>query len=260
MIIPFVKLLFLLGETTPAIPEPAPVSSESTSPCERMRYDGASYTVCSFDRDEPRLRLFLNDDTGAPYGEFDAIATSLEAQDETLVFAMNAGMYHEDRSPVGLYIEDGKALASLQTGTGYGNFHLLPNGVFYLKDGTAHVRETSSYQTLAPAPDYATQSGPMLVINNEIHPKFNPDSTSFKRRNGVGVDQETGRLYFVITDGFVTFYKFASFFRDQLDCENALFLDGSISRLYDPASSRNDIGPAMGPIVGIVRPLENASH
>ena len=103
MIIPFVKLLFLLGETTPAIPEPAPVSSESTSPCERMRYDGASYTVCSFDRDEPRLRLFLNDDTGAPYGEFDAIATSLEAQDETLVFAMNAGMYHEDRSRRSLY-------------------------------------------------------------------------------------------------------------------------------------------------------------
>ena len=167
---------------------------------------------------------------------------------------MNAGMYHEDRSPVGLYIEDGKQLAPLQTGEGYGNFHLLPNGVFFMEKGEAWVLSTGAYQIINRFPEHATQSGPMLVIDDKIHPKFNPDSTSFKRRNGVGVDAETGQLYFVLSDGWVTFHAFASFFRDELDCENALYLDGTISRLYAPSAGRNDVGTAMGPILGIVRP------
>ncbi len=45
---------------------------------------------------------------------------------------MNAGMYHEDLSPVGLYVEEGREQAILQTGGGEGNFFLKPNGVFFV--------------------------------------------------------------------------------------------------------------------------------
>lgn len=225
-------------------------------PCTHETYEGASYTTCRFDRDEPGLRLYLNDETGTPFGDFTTLDARLQEDNDTLIFAMNAGMYHEDRSPVGLYIEDGQQLARLQTGEGYGNFHLLPNGVFYIQDGEAHVAETSAYQSASPAPDFATQSGPMLVINGELHPRFRADSTSFKRRNGVGVDEETGKLYFVLSDGWVNFYSFGVLFRDHLGCENALFLDGSISRLYDAATGRNDPGLMMGPIVAIIQPKE----
>ena len=228
----------------------------SPSPCTHETYEGASYTICAFDRNEPGLRLFLNDASGTPYGDFTTLNARLQEDNDTLIFAMNAGMYHENRSPVGLYIEDGQELARLQTGEGYGNFPLLPNGVFYIQDGEAHVAETSAYQSASPDPDFATQSGPMLVINGELHPRFRADSTSFKRRNGVGVDEKTGKLYFVLSDGWVNFHSFGALFRDHLGCENALFLDGSISRLYDAVTGRNDPGLMMGPIVAIIQPKE----
>lgn len=254
----FLPLLILLGDQPPGTStSDLTTKAALTSPCERLRSEGASYTVCSFDRNDPRLRLFLNDETGAPFGEFDAINTSLATTNQTLHFAMNAGMYHEDRSPVGLFIEDGKELARLQTGEGYGNFHLLPNGVFFVEDSQASVLSTDAYRIANRFPDFATQSGPMLVIDGALHPKFNAQSASFKRRNGVGIASETGKLFFVLTDGFVTFHQFATFFSEELGCENALYLDGSISRLYDAATGRNDPGLPMGPIVGIVGPLES---
>ena len=93
----------------------------------------------------------------------------------------------------------------------------------------------------------------MLVIGGEIHPRFLPDSDSLKRRNGVGVT-ETGEAVFVLSDSAVRFYDFATFFRDEMKTPNALYLDGTISRLYAPELDRNDPGAAMGPIVGVVAP------
>ena len=169
---------------------------------------------------------------------------------------MNAGMYHEDRTPVGLYIEDGERVSSLNDNDGPGNFHLKPNGVFSIwrEDGRrgAHVMQTRDY--LKAGHDgiaYATQSGPMLVIDGEIHARFLPQSDSLKRRNGVGVSAN-GDIYFVLADSPVRFYDFAVFFRNGLKTPNALYLDGTISRLYAPALKRNDPGLAMGPIVGVV--------
>ena len=50
----------------------------------------------------------------------------------------------------------------------------------------------------------------------------------------------------------MTFYEFASFFRDGLHCREALYLDGTISSLYAPSINRQDQGPDMGPILGVV--------
>jgi len=92
----------------------------------------------------------------------------------------------------------------------------------------------------------------MLVINGAIHPKFLKDSDSKKRRNGVGVTKD-GKVIFVLADSPVNFYGLAAFFRDELKTPNALFLDGTISRIYAPSLGRNDAGVPMGPIVGVVK-------
>jgi uncharacterized protein YigE (DUF2233 family) len=114
------------------------------------------------------------------------------------------------------------------------------------------VMDTEAFAKSGIKPDLATQSGPMLVINGAIHPKLSPNGTSAKVRNGVGVvDDHT--VVFAISDGFVTFYDFASLFLDDLKCKNALFLDGSVSSLYAPELGRNDFLSQLGPMVGVVK-------
>ena len=101
---------------------------------------------------------------------------------------------------------------------------------------------------------YATQSGPMLLIDGQPHPRFLPDSTFRNIRNGVGVSQDGQTVTFAISDQAVTFMDMARLFRDALGAQQALYLDGSISRLYAPALGRDDWGAAMGPIVGVLAP------
>jgi uncharacterized protein YigE (DUF2233 family) len=148
-------------------------------------------------------------------------------------------------------VEDGKQLKKLNRRNGGGNFHLKPNGVFYVKDGKPGVMETEAFAKSGIKPDYASQSGPMLVINGKIHPKFSETGTSRKLRNGVGIDA-AGRAYFVISENAVTFWEFASLFRDELKTDNALFFDGSVSSLYAPEINRNDGFLPLGPMVGAV--------
>lgn len=185
---------------------------------------------------------------------FDRLARHLWEARQILVFAVNGGMFHDDYGPVGLLVEDGLERAAISTRGGWGNFHLLPNGVFYMKDGRAGVLETSQYQARRMRADYATQSGPMLVIDGALHPRFIPDSDSWKRRNGVGVDRQ-GRVQFAISEGPVRFYDFARLFREELDCPNALYLDGTISSQYFPAERRNDRLFSLGPMIGVVTPI-----
>ena len=166
---------------------------------------------------------------------------------------MNAGMFKEDQSPVGLYVERGQKLHGADTRAGVTNFHMKPNGVFWIGDGAAGVMETSRYLAAPPAARYATQSGPMLIVDGKIHPRIQPNGTSVKIRNGVGISN-SGAVVFAIAEQPVTFDAFARLFRDGLGCRNALFLDGSVSSLYAPELARDDeLGP-LGPIVGVVRP------
>ena len=215
------------------------------------------FVVCAFKPSETDIRLFLNNAENEPYSHFDRLDDALNQRGERLEFAMNAGMYHQDRTPVGLYVEDGEELRSLNTNDGPGNFHLKPNGVFAVLNNNgrreAAVVSSDRILNLSRRGDvmFATQSGPMLVIDGKIHPRFLRDSDSLKRRNGVGVTAD-GAVIFVIADTPVRFYDFAVFFRDRLETENALFLDGSVSRLFAPPIARNDPGAAMGPVVGVV--------
>ncbi|MGR3712700.1 MAG: phosphodiester glycosidase family protein [Shimia sp.] len=219
--------------------------------CDDIDQDGNRYTVCSVDTQTEDLRLFLRDEAGAILGQFRDVAQSLN-DGETLAFAMNAGMYHANRAPVGLYVQDTTQEARLLTGGSKGNFGLLPNGVFCIRDNRADVFETLAFDAAKPACTHASQSGPMLVINGALHPRFLPNSTSRFRRNGVGTTANGHTTYFVISNNAVTFHEFGSLFRDVLKTPNALYFDGKVSRLHASSINRSDVGFLLGPIVGVV--------
>jgi prepilin-type processing-associated H-X9-DG protein len=229
----------------------APVGARADNgPCSPLRVEDADYSICRFDVRRDDVRLYWKDADGKPYANFDALAQTLKAHGRVLRFAMNAGMFETDLSPVGLFVEDGRRERPADTREGDSNFHLKPNGVFWIGNSSAGVTETSRYLANPPAVRFATQSGPMLVIDGRIHPKILPTGTSKKVRNGVCVRDGTTAT-FAISETPVTFNAFARLFRDSLGCANALFLDGSVSSLYAPDLSRDDEFSPLGPIVGV---------
>ena len=239
------RLLAAIGALAAAALPASAAFAQASGPCRPLLYEDANYTVCTVDLRKYRLKLFWRGPEGEAYGSFDR----LRQVEKDLAFAMNGGMYHKDWSPVGLYVENGRELKKANTANGPGNFHLKPNGVFFVSGQTAGVFETSRYVQQRPKADYATQSGPMLVINGRLHPKISENGTSRKIRNGVGVrDKHTA--VFAIADEPVTFGEFARLFRDELGCADALFLDGSVSSLYAPGLGRTDGLLPMGPLIG----------
>ncbi|MCR9126862.1 MAG: phosphodiester glycosidase family protein [Rhodobacteraceae bacterium] len=219
-----------------------------------MRHDDSLFSVCQVDMRNADLRLFLNDADGVPFGHFSRIDAALARDGLQLGFAMNAGMYHDNRAPVGHYVENGVQTMRVIPNAGPGNFGLLPNGVFCIRDGRADVIETLRFIETAPDCRFATQSGPMLVIDGALHPRFLADGTSTYVRNGVGTTADGSQAVFVVSRNPVNFHGFASFFRDALNLPQALYFDGNISRLYAPDLGRNDPGFRMGPVVGTVVP------
>jgi uncharacterized protein YigE (DUF2233 family) len=235
-------------------------NAPASAACREETFEGSRYTVCSFDVTKSDLRMFWRDGKGEPYRSFHAVATALEADGEKLTFAMNGGMYNESFAPIGLYIEGGKELAPANTNTVSGppaeipNFYKKPNGVFYLGDDEAGVLETERFLNVRPETTFATQSGPLLLIDGAVHSAFIPDSDDLKPRNGVGVSGPT-EVHFVISEDWVNFHALARFFRDRLGCKNALFLDGGTAPgLYAPELGRNDAPGhgGYGPMIGVV--------
>lgn len=243
--LPFILLLILVFRE-PAMAEPPK--------CAEIEHLSGRYTVCTFDPAKDTIRLFgaaTLETVGATY---DQLNTHLLRNGQHMSFAMNGGMYHADYGPVGLLVEHGRETGALNRGDAFGNFFMKPNGVFWVKDGKAGVMETEAYAKAGLSPREATQSGPMLVIDGKIHPRFLPDATSLQIRNGVGILPD-GRIAFAISTVPVRFHDFATLFRDRLQCENALFLDGSISSLYAPEIRRHDRNAVMGTIIAVVKNL-----
>jgi hypothetical protein len=107
-------------------------------------------------------------------------------------------MFDPALKPVGLYVEQGRELVHVNTTSGYGNFHMKPNGIFYISGDRAAVVETRAFLKHRPKADLASQSGPMLVINGRLHPRFDRSSRSLKARTGVGVRAD-GEVVFAIS-------------------------------------------------------------
>ena len=228
-----------------------PLAAAEPLPCRAATHEGNRYTVCEVDLRRQAVRLFWKKADGEPYGYLGSVPRSLGERTGRLLFATNAGMFHPDYKPVGLYIENGSELTRANTKPGFGNFHMKPNGVFYMVGAAAGILETGSFLRQRPQADFATQSGPLLVIDGRLHPRFSRAGGSRKYRNGVGV-RDASTVIFAISEDEVSFGSFARLFRDRLKCSNALFLDGgTVPSLYSPVLGRRGNLLPLGPIVGV---------
>lgn len=222
--------------------------------CEARRFEGAAFTVCQADTRRDRIELVVAGPDRRPLRSLAALEQVLRAEAGAVRFAMNAGMYDQDGRPIGLYVESGAEKRTLNLRKGRGNFHLLPNGVFAVeRDRRASVTESRRFRRAVPSPLFATQSGPMLVIDGRLHPGFDADGESRHVRNGVGVRDDGRSAFFVISEEPVSFGRFARFFRDALGCRQALYLDGSVSSLWDPGAGRQDGYSELGPMLVVRR-------
>jgi uncharacterized protein YigE (DUF2233 family) len=212
------------------------------------------FDICVIDTKTCNIELFLKDETGAPLLSFDRLGKLLASRQAEMLFAMNAGMYQPDYQAQGLFVSKGKQLQELDLKDGEGNFYLKPNGVFVItRDKKASVQLSQDYSASPQNVWLATQSGPMLVINGNIHPAFREGSSNLNIRNGVGI-LSSGQVVFAISRQEVNFFDFASLFRDRLGCDNALYLDGVISKIYAPTLGRNDLGGQLGPMIAVFSP------
>ena len=209
------------------------------------------FTVVRIDTRTESLAIFLRDESGRPFHGFERLAAWLKARDKQLGFATNAGMFHPDFSPVGLLVQEGRQLSPLTLADGRGNFFLKPNGVFLVTASGPRIVASEEYPALSQGVRLATQSGPLLVRRGVIHPAFRASSTSRLIRNGVGVSGKDA--VFVISEKPVTFYELAVYFRDELNCADALYLDGVVSSLHSAELGRSDVKVRLGPIIGVAR-------
>lgn len=217
-----------------------------------MAFEGVAYVVCEIEPRTHRLIVARTDANGKPYGSLEAFDKAMAATGKPVLLAMNAGMYHEGLGPVGLFVENGRQETQLNMANAAGNFFLKPNGVFFVgKDGRAGVLETNAYAAAKLDVAFATQSGPMLVIDGQLHPRFEADGLSRYIRNGVGVRAD-GIVVLVISRRPVSLGSFGRLFQDTLACPNALFLDGDISALS--GGSRMIVGGKrpVGPILAVM--------
>lgn len=162
---------------------------------------------------------------------------------------MNGGMCKQDYTPEGLFILNKETLSPLNTATGYGNFYLKPNGVFYITtDNIPVVCKTTDFKDNGEI-KYATQSGPMLIIDGAIHSAFKEGSSNLNIRNGVGILPDN-KVLFAMSKTEINFYDFARFFQKS-GCKHALYLDGFVSRMYLPEKNWIQTDGRFGVLIGV---------
>ncbi len=220
---------------------PAPVHDET--------FEGSRFTVCGYNPARDAFRLMVTGADGAALRSLDKLAAALGPDAARVRFAMNAGMFDENGMPIGLYVEEGVQRHGLNQANGAGNFYMKPNGVFFVAaDGKPGIETADSFAKRMDMPPWATQSGPMLVMDGALHPGIAPDGASHYIRNAVGVGKDAGAV-FVISDEPVSFGKLARFLRDGLGCRDALYFDGDVSSLWAPSLNRRDVRKPLGPML-----------
>ncbi len=244
----FPLLLLFLAFTIP--------QQEAAKQAATIEYRNHSFDIYYVDITKQEVKMYLEDKERVKFHSLGNLEKYLKKEGEELVFATNGGMYLPpyDSEPQGLYVENTweRNPINLRDSEKLLNFYMKPNGVFLLTDKSVKVIESSQYPALKEKEEvrYATQSGPMLVVDNQLHPKFNEGSTSTYIRSGVGIIDNT-HLVFAISNERVNFWTFAMLFKEKLDCENALYLDGAISQMYLPELKRAELGGDFGVIIGV---------
>lgn len=201
------------------------------------------------DASKQDLKFYWKNEHGEIFENIYNLKNWLDQHQKKLVFAMNGGMYKPDHSPQGLFIEHQRTITPLDTSSGPGNFYLKPNGVFYITvDNLPIVCTTSNFRDRGEI-KFATQSGPMLIIDGQIHPAFKKGSSNLNIRNGVGVLPDN-RVIFAMSKKEINFYDFAEYFKN-MGCQNALYLDGLVSRTYLPEQNWIQTDGNFGVIIGV---------
>lgn len=205
-----------------------------------------SYIV---DAKKQDIKLYWKNDNDEVFKSIDNLNNWLDTKNKKLIFAMNGGMFKKDNSPQGLFIDNERQINPLDTNKGNGNFYLMPNGVFYITtENLPKICMTTDYKETEQI-KYATQSGPMLVVDGQIHSAFKEGSTNLNIRNGVGI-LEDNKLIFAMSKKEINFYDFADYFK-KLGCKNALYLDGFVSRTYLPEQNWIQKDGNFGVIIGV---------
>ena len=195
------------------------------------------------------IQMFYKDQSGNRFWNIWNVKQSIERQGKQLIFGMNGGMYTPLFKPVGLFIDQGKQIQPINLKNGDNNFCWKPNGVFAIdNNGKAQVMVSEKFSNSNIR--FATQSGPMVLINGKMHDGFE-SSTSTYIRNAVGV-KSNGDVFFCISLKAVTFQQLAEFMLKN-GCVNALYFDGSVSEMYCPQNNQWDCGSSFGVIVGFVK-------
>ncbi len=244
----FIHLLFVINAPV------EPIQQEVLT-TETISFRENTFDIYRVNLAEDDLCFYWQGEDGKPLKSIGALKRHINAIGDSLLFATNGGMYLKNRSPQGLYIENGVKLRPMDTGKkAKTNFYMKPNGVFLItEDNEAKVVTTEKYPE-KEAVKFATQSGPMLLIDGKIHPTFREGSQSKYVRSGVGIVNEQ-EIVFVITNEVINFYDFALFYKEVLGCKNALYLDGAISRMYIKESQRLDLGGGFGCMIAVTKSL-----
>ena len=240
------------GSVAEATPEAAPTAEQALGPsaCAKTSFEGVALTHCVADPAQHRIGMANLGPDKQPFASLAAFAASVDPA--TIAFAVNGGMYGDDLRALGYYVEKGARLKELDRAEGSGNFYMKPNGVFFGTGGSWRVMGSNAFfNTVGERPEFGTQSGPLLLDNGKMHPEVQDDSPSKAIRNAVGIDAG-GKAHFVIADAPVSFGQLARYYRDVLKVTNALYLDGAISSLWDPAGGRMD-GGRVGPIIVVTK-------
>jgi uncharacterized protein YigE (DUF2233 family) len=231
-------------------PSPTPTLASGPSACREVVFEEVPLTHCVADPARHRIAMANLGADKQPFGTLSAFAGT--ADPATIAFAINGGMYGDDLQAVGYYVENGERQKELNRENGEGNFFMKPNGVFFGTGGQWQVLGSNTFfNTVGDRPQFGTQSGPLLLVDGKLHPEIQDNGPSKAIRNGVGVDS-AGKAHFVISRGEVSFGQLARYFRDQVRVANALYLDGAVSSLWDPATGRMDKG-RVGPIIVVTK-------
>ncbi|AZI34436.1 hypothetical protein EIB73_06100 [Kaistella carnis] len=216
---------------------------------QKLKVEDDQFVYYIVDTKKQEIILYWKDNKKNNFKSIQNLKNWVEKDNKRLVFAMNGGMYKQDNSPQGLFIENKRQITPLDTTNGNGNFYLKPNGVFYITmDNLPAICNASKLSNKLNI-KYATQSGPMLVINGQIHSAFKEGSTNLNIRNGVGILPDN-KVVFIMSKSEINFYDFANYFK-SLGCKNALYLDGLVSRTYLPEEDWVQTDGNFGVIIGV---------